>query len=121
MRLIHARAEGLYENWEDLHKWNIDYEGDSLIFWNNDNAVNVTEKLKDIAGIELYTYREKEEDFDREYITADIIKKEDFDIAKYYDPVQDAPLLLSVLERLMGVWADDSGLLQKLFSEIRMN
>lgn len=121
MRLIHARAEGLYENWEGLHKWNIDYEGDNLIFWNNDNAINVTEALRDKADIELYTYMEKEEDFDREYITVDITKKEKIDLAKYYDPTQDATLLLSVIERLMGVWSGDSETLHRFFSSIRMN
>ena len=53
MYLNHRRAEAVYENWSGLHRWNMDCCDGNFLIWNKENAVNVTENLKDYAEIRV--------------------------------------------------------------------
>ncbi|MBQ6995893.1 MAG: hypothetical protein IJN64_15645 [Lachnospiraceae bacterium] len=121
IRLVHARAEGLYEEWEGLHKWNCDYIGNDFVLWNNQNAINVTNELNGIADVQLHNYFDIEEDFRREYITVDIIKKTDFELSEWVDTTRDNEQIMRLAANIMNKWAYDSATLNAMVENIRMN
>ena len=61
--LFHADAEGIFENYSGMHKWNItEQKGSMYIFDNKKNMVNVSQYMKDFANLVTYrvplTYRD---------------------------------------------------------------
>ena len=61
--LFHADAEGIFENYSGMHKWNItEQKGNMYIFDNKKNMVNVSQYMKDFANLVTYrvpfTYRD---------------------------------------------------------------
>lgn len=52
--LFHADAEGIFENYSGMHKWNItEFDGNMYIFDNKKNMVNVSEYIKDFADMSV--------------------------------------------------------------------
>jgi hypothetical protein len=49
--LLHAGNEAEFESYSGFHQWNIDAEGDCLIFWRQDTRVVINDLLRDSATI----------------------------------------------------------------------
>ena len=102
MRLRHRRSEAVYEAYYGLHKWNIDYSGrDELIIWNQENAVNVSECLREIADIKL-EHTGDQEPRDIQLITAEITKKKDFQLENFFEMRKEQRQLAFLIEGLMN-------------------
>ena len=107
LHLSHRRAEALFENWFGLHKWNIDYnKDDDLIFWNNDNYINVTGKFKSIANFDMH-HSNYDGTVDREYdfVTVDVTKKEGFSLENFFPTDEEQKKLSALLGYLMEEFA----------------
>lgn len=109
MYMKHRRAEALFEKYGGLHRWNLDYANSDFILWNKENAVNVTEKLKDVAEVQV-THNETNER-ERQEIIVKIIKKKDFDLEKYIDIEKERYQLAKFIERFMQWTAEEKILL----------
>ena len=106
LHLNHARAEGIKGKYTGLHQWNLDYTGDDdFIIWNYDAAVNVTQRLKDIADIKL-GYAGKNASRSQQYVCVDMIKKRDFDKAQYVDINYENKNKAYIMNRLMQALSD---------------
>lgn len=106
LRLTHRRAEAVYEAYQGLHKWNVDYGGeDELILWNQENAVNVSERLKGIADIKIHHMAEQRAR-SAQMMTADVVKKRDFQLEEFLDMAQERRQLAFLVEGLMDRTAD---------------
>lgn len=76
--LNHTRAEGINEKYHGLHQWNLDYtETEDFIIWNYNAAVNVSQRLGEIADIRL-THIDRN-------VQVEMTKKKDFDPSQYAD------------------------------------
>ncbi len=99
LRLVHRRAEGFFEGWTGLHKWNIDYnnKGD-FVLWNRENEINVSEKLKEVADIKVSHPREYKDPTNC-MVTVEITKKTEIveDIICYKEEREELAVLLDVL------------------------
>lgn len=104
----HRRCEALFENFQGLHKWNIDVDDDNnIIIWNLENKINVSKKLEQYVDIET-VYSEADEMLEIAFILKNEIPKE------YY--VKENEMLLAfILERLMNKYADSNN---RLFEEM---
>ena len=103
--LKHRRAEALFECYTGLHKWNIDYdENDNLIIWNEKNAINVTEEIKEIADV---CVRHTDDIISRldSRVIVEITKKKDFDFEKFFDWKKESKMLAGLLEEIMCMMA----------------
>ncbi len=101
LHLNHARAEGVKGKYTGLHQWNLDYTGeDDFIIWNYDVAVNVTQRLKNIADIKL-GHAGKNVPRSGQYVCVDMIKKIDFDKAQYVDINNENQNKAFIINRLM--------------------
>lgn len=106
IRLSHRRAEASYEGYKGLHKWNIDYdEHNNLIIWNLDNAINVSEMLKNFCKVSViyagdYLPRSSQQ------ITVYITKIKDFTLEQFIDVKDERCNLAFFVEQLMGKIAD---------------
>lgn len=100
MYLNHRRAEAVYENWFGLHKWNMDCRNGDFLIWNKENAINVTENLKDYA--EIYV-RYDDSVYEREYqnVEVEMIKKKDFELSDFFDLHNDHIILTKFIDKLM--------------------
>ena len=106
MRLHHRRAEALYEAYQGLHKWNIVHDGQgSLIFWNQENAANISQQLKDVAEIRLLCTNEQC-DRGSQMIIANIVKKRDFRLEEFLDMAQERRQLAFLTKGLLDHIAD---------------
>lgn len=76
LHLNHRRAEAVFEKYENMHQWNMDCNEDhEFIIWNQQNGVNVSQKLKDIVEISVYCEEDKETRKDQ-FVIVNMIKKE---------------------------------------------
>ena len=108
LAMWHRRAEAVYEKYTGLHRWNVDYDDkDNLIIWNENNAINLTEELCELADIKVWhtkddVLREKQ----RVYV--EIRKKQVFDLELFFDIREERRNLAKLLERLMQYYAENS-------------
>ena len=107
LRLVHRRAEAVFEGWIGLHKWNVDYNSkDELILWNKTNKINVSQELEKIAEVKL-SHSPEETEAENSYITVEITKKNEVDLAEYsYE--NDSKELAFMLGEFMKKYADIS-------------
>lgn len=107
MYMNHRRAEAVYEGWSGLHRWNIDCDGGDLIIWNKENAVNVTERLKEIADISV-TYDDAGGVRERQNLGVRIVKKKDFELSVFLGLHKENAVLTGMVDRLMEKLSSDS-------------
>jgi len=106
MRLSHRRAEAVYEAYQGLHKWNIDVGSQGeLIFWNLENAVNVSDSLKEICDIQIEYLGDKQSRKDQ-WITAYVTKTKDFQLEQLIDLKAERYNLAFFIGQLMLKIAD---------------
>lgn len=105
IHMKHHRAEGIFEFWQGLHKWNVDYNANNdFIIWNKGNSINISQKLKDIADITL-THDEPTEDKLQPEIYINIVKKRDFLLSEYIND-DDSQQIAVVITKLMECYAE---------------
>lgn len=108
LRLRHRRAEAVFEAYQGLHKWNIDYsKSKELIFWNQENAINVSNQLKDIADIRFVETNEVSSR-QMQKVIVEITKKRDFSLEEWIDAKQEQQQLAFIVEGLMNWIAEHS-------------
>ena len=108
MRLVHRRAEGVFEKYSGFHKWNLDYnEENEFIIWNENCAVNISEQLFKIAEVKIQHSGECTLRRDS-YLTVEITKKKDFELSQFKDLHQEAIYLAKMCSGLMQKYADSS-------------
>ncbi len=114
--MLHRRAEAVYEKYTGMHKWNIDYNAElHLLIWNQENAMDLTEALRDIAEIEVTpigeeTLREKQN------IKVVITKKRSFELEQYIDLKKEQYLLTNLINCLMKYFAEND--FSKIYAEL---
>ncbi len=113
MYMSHRRAEAVYENWSGLHKWNIDCCDKNFLIWNKENAVNVTEKLKDYAEIHV-RYDQSVHVRECQNVSVEIIKKRDFGLGDFFDLCSENIVLTRFVDKLMEQLALNSSVFLKL-------
>ncbi len=105
IHMRHHRAEGIFEFWQGLHKWNVDYnEAEDFIIWNKENSINVSKKLKEIAEIDLKHDEASEERMQPE-VYIDITKKKRFELSDYIDAAEERRQLAQLCTELMRIYA----------------
>lgn len=101
IRLAHRRAEAVYESYQGLHKWNIDYgKQNSLVFWNLVNAINVSESLKEFCDIQI-EYSGDDLPRHNQWIIAYITKIKDFRLEQFVDIEEERYNMLFLISQLM--------------------
>lgn len=114
--LLHRRAEAVYEKYTGMHKWNIDYDTRMhLLIWNQDNAMDLTEVLKDIVEIKVIPLGQ-EKPREKQVIQVEITKKRSFELGQYVDLKKECFLLSGLLNQLMKYFAENN--LSKLYAEL---
>lgn len=106
VHLYHHQAEAVFENYEGLHQWNIDYGKENhLIIWNQSNMIDVSDALSTVAKV---TISISEDPLVKgwKYITAQIIKTTDFDLGQFINVEQEQYALARMIERVMGWMAN---------------
>lgn len=97
--LNHVRAEGINEKYDGLHQWNLDYtEDDDFIIWNYGSAVNVSQKLGNIASISIH--------HSNGWVCVEMIKKKDFVPEQYIDADNEMEHMAFIVGRLMEKLSD---------------
>lgn len=97
--LNHVRAEGINEKYVGLHQWNLDYtEEDDFIIWNYGSAVNVSQKLGDVASISIH--------HSNGWVCVEMIKKRDFVPGQYIDMEHEREYMAFIVSRLMKKLSD---------------
>ncbi len=92
--LNHTRAEGINEKYDGLHQWNLDYaENGDFIIWNYNAAVNVSQRLDNVASIRL--------NHTGGSIQVEMIKKKDFALEQYADAGDEIENMAYIIRRLM--------------------
>ena len=117
LHLSHRRAEAVYEKWSGLHRWNIDYIEEKLVFWNKENAININDILSDYVDINI-TYNdvlEREE----QNIRVKITKKKSFSLREFVDVESDANILAACVKTLMEKQAKDCVYFETLLTDAR--
>ena len=118
MCLLHRRAEAVYEKYTGLHRWNIDYNlKNHLIIWNQNNAIDVTEALSEIAIINL-THLEETLPRGQQMIKIEIRKKNSFELGELIDMEAERYSLAHLLEHLMKYYAEND--ISKIYQKICM-
>lgn len=100
MYLNHRRAEAVYENWVGLHKWNLDCRDGDFLIWNKENAVNVTERLKDYAEVHV-RYDDSVHVRECQNVGVELIKKRDFELDDFLDLSNENIYLTKFIDKLM--------------------
>lgn len=101
MRLGHGRAEAVNAAYEGLHRWNIDYNGENeFIIWNQENSVNVSRELREIADIKV-TYTSDDIPREEQCVIVELIKKKDFQLHDFLDMTKERRQLAFLVEGLM--------------------
>lgn len=107
MKLQHQKAEAVHGNWTGLHKWNLDCINGSFVIWNRENAVNVSDTLKDYAEI---TVRDTTEiNRDDQWIDVIMKKTRDIDSSVFFDMEDEKKTLCEYISVLFERLADDEG------------
>lgn len=105
LHLNHARAEGFNGKYEGLHQWNLDYnEKDDFIIWNSDMAINISEKLRNVADI-IVTHSDDSEEREQQFICVEIIKRKEIVPVTQDEIVVDLNRIAFVLDKIMNKWA----------------
>ena len=105
LHLNHGRAEGVNGKYEGLHQWNLDYnEKDEFIIWNNDMAINISEKLRNVADI-IVTHSDDSEEREQQFICVEIIKRKEIVPVTQDEIVVDLNRIAFVLGKIMNKWA----------------
>lgn len=107
MHLEHRRAEAVFEDWNGLHKWNIDCANGDMLIWNKENAINVTESLKGLADVYV-KYDDSVSARERQSVRVEIIKKKKFELRDFFDMYQENHILTGCIEKLMKKLASDN-------------
>lgn len=95
LHLRHMRAVAVFEQYDGLHKWNLDLnEKNELVIWNKENAINVSKELGDIADIKGFQTSEKS-------FVAQITKRKDFDINSFYSDRDECRMCANFLDKVM--------------------
>lgn len=103
--LNHRRAEALFECYTGLHKWNIDYDkNNNLVIWNEENAINVTEEIKEIADVLVRHTDDSISRLDSKVIV-EITKKKDFNFKDFFDWKKESKMLAELIEKMMCMMA----------------
>lgn len=110
--LNHTRAEGVNEKYNGLHQWNLDYtEKEDFIIWNYNAAVNVSERLDEIASIRL-THKSGN-------VQVEVIKKKDFAVERYVDTGDETENMAYIVRGLMKKLSDPK--FNSIFQHILMD
>ncbi len=114
--LLHRRAEAVYEKYTGLHKWNVDYNAERhLLIWNRDNAMDLTEVLKEIADVKVTPVGE-EILREKQVIQVEITKKRNFELEQFVDLKNECYLLSRLLNHLMTYFAEND--ISKIYAEL---
>ena len=82
-----------------MHQWNLDYtEKGDFIIWNYNTAVNVSQRLKDVAAIRLSHTGNN--------VQVEMTKKKDFVIEQYVDTGDEIENMAFIVKRLMEKLSD---------------
>lgn len=101
MRLTHRCAEAVFEAYNGLHKWNIDYnEQNEFIIWNQENAMNVSKELQRVAEIRV-SHTDDCALRREQSVVVEIIKKQDFNLDEFFDMKKERQDLAFLFEKLM--------------------
>ncbi len=116
IKLKHRKAEAVYESWQGLHKWNIDCIGGDFVIWNKENAVNVSEKLRDYAEIEVRDTNE----FDRnkQIITVMIKKKTEIELSWFLDVEAENRTMGEIIKIMFEKLSLNRGVFRRELSEL---
>lgn len=97
--LNHTRAEGVNEKYYGLHQWNLDYtEQEDFIIWNYNAAVNVSQRLGDIAAVRLSHTGGS--------VQVEMIKEKDFAMEQYVDMDHEIENMAFIVRGLMSKLSD---------------
>lgn len=111
LHLRHRQSEAVFEDWNGLHKWNIDYnKNEELIIWNRENAVNISQSLKDIVDVNVKHFDDERA---KCKIIATITKKKEFNICDYYSWEEESKACFLLMDKLMKKLVSDSS--EKIF------
>ncbi len=103
LHMNHGRMEGLVGLYQGLHQWNMDYnEKGDFIIWNYDVMINVSERLKDIAEVQVY-YSDQQISLDEQYVCVEIIKKKEFSMADIINMDNDDAELAFMVKKMMEI------------------
>ena len=108
IKLVHRRAEALFEKYTGLHRWNIDYnENGELLFWNNQNTINISKAVEKFAKIKVNCI---DDSIIREnqIVTVEIIKTAAFNIDEYIDQEKECKDLATIISKLMSFFASEN-------------
>lgn len=83
------------------------------MIWNKENAVNVTEKLKDYAEIHV-RYDQSVHVRECQNVSVEIIKKRDFGLGDFFDLCSENIVLTRFVDKLMEQLALNSSVFLKL-------
>lgn len=97
--LNHTRAEGVNEKYNGLHQWNLDYtEKEDFIIWNYNAAVNVSQRLGEIASVRL--------NHKSGNVQVEMTKKKDFAAECYADTGDETENMAYIVGGLMKKLSD---------------
>ena len=116
IKLRHRKAEAVHENWSGLHKWNFDCIKGDFIIWNKENAINISEELKEIAEIKVYcSDSTKRSD---QYVTVLMKKKKRFELSDFIDIEEENNLIGQIVSMLFERMALDGKDFQEKLSKV---
>ncbi len=100
MHLDHRMNEAEFEDYIGLHQWNIDCDGaGNFVIWNEENAINVSEALKDIADMKISF---ADDAYGWKFMIAEITKLRDFNLDEFIGMEQECRELALFVQKLMG-------------------
>mgnify|MGYP003290412962 CR=1 FL=1 len=100
MLMAHLASEGIHNNYDGLHKWNIDEKNGKLFFYNQENCVNISEMFADVADIKVKRTPIEIEGWGyRDWILCKITKKGDISpiILEKYDDSKYISCMIEIL------------------------
>ena len=115
IKMKHRKAEAVHEAWQGLHKWNVDCIKGDFVIWNKENAVNVSEKLKDYADVEVRDTNEL--DRNDQFITVLIKKKTEIELSWFIDIEEEGRTMGKIIRMLFEKMSVNGGLFKKNLSE----
>ncbi|MCM1182635.1 MAG: hypothetical protein NC337_04585 [Roseburia sp.] len=117
MYLGHRRVEAVHEVWTGMHQWNMDYINGDFVIWNRENAINVSQELKNVAEINVRC-DDSIKNCSGQFIEVEIIKRDSFDSNKYIDRNQDAAIMMNCIGSFMKLYAEESKTFARWVAEI---
>lgn len=105
LHLNHGRTEGLIGMYQGLHQWNLDYDEHSdFIIWNYNVMINVSEKLREVADVQVY-YSEEQVPLNEQFVCVEIRKKKEFDLKQIIHTENEVAELAFLVGKLMKMFS----------------